>query len=384
MNTQNEQAMHPPGVVIDRSPDAKRVFVGCPSIAILPSGAYAASHSWFGPGTTMDTTALFISRDEGANWETAGEIKGQFWSTLFVHNGQLYIMGVDSRYGRVVIRGVENSLEKWTEPIDSDTGLLMPDTEYHTAPVPVVVHNGRIWRAFERREPADGWCNNFHPFVMSAAVDADLLKAKSWRVSDSPGRFQQKWRSLITREEARNTSRAGEHEAFNPENGWLEGNIVITPEDGLVDILRVHEPFEGETAAVARVSSDGRKLTFDPANGFVRLPGGCIKFTIRHDPVSNRYWALTNFVHNQDRGFNAERTRNTLGLAVSPDLRKWDISRQILHEHDRDNTGFQYVDWLFNGGDIIAVSRTAFGDSDNSHNANYLTFHRVPNFRKLP
>jgi hypothetical protein len=38
----------PPGVIIDRSPDFERVYVACPSIAILPDGSYVASHSWFG------------------------------------------------------------------------------------------------------------------------------------------------------------------------------------------------------------------------------------------------------------------------------------------------------------------------------------------------
>jgi hypothetical protein len=32
---------------------------------------------------------------------------------------------------------------------------------------------------------------------------------------------------------------------------------------------------------------------------------------------------------------------------------------------------------------IVAVSRTAWGDSHNFHDANYLTFHRINDFRKL-
>ncbi len=47
--------------------------------------------------------------------------------------------------------------------------------------------------------------------------------------------------------------------------------------------------------------------------------------------------------------------------------------------------GFQYVDWKFEGEDLIAVSRTAFDDglggAANYHDANFITFHRVCNFR---
>jgi hypothetical protein len=44
------------------------------------------------------------------------------------------------------------------------------------------------------------------------------------------------------------------------------------------------------------------------------------------------------------------------------------------------------VDWQFDGRHIIFLSRTAFDDdfggAHNYHDANYLTFHRIRNFRK--
>jgi len=52
-------------------------------------------------------------------------------------------------------------------------------------------------------------------------------------------------------------------------------------------------------------------------------------------------------------------------------------SRRPLHH------AWQYVDWVFDGDDLVAASRTAYGDSHNFHDANYLTFHRVRHFRTL-
>ncbi|MEN8251911.1 MAG: exo-alpha-sialidase, partial [Bacteroidota bacterium] len=112
--------------------------------------------------------------------------------------------------------------------------------------------------------------------------------------------------------------------------------------------------------------------------------GGSKKFVIRFDEKSKRYWALTNFKH--DIGYNPERTRNCLALASSPDLKKWTVHEYILYHPDFVSHGFQYADWRIEGNDMLAVVRTAFDDGKvpphNCHDANYLLFKRIKNFRK--
>ena len=46
-------------------------------------------------------------------------------------------------------------------------------------------------------------------------------------------------------------------------------------------------------------------------------------------------------------------------------------------------TAFQYIDWQFDGEDIIYISRTAYDGAANFHDANRVTFHRVEGFKKL-
>jgi len=79
------------------------------------------------------------------------------------------------------------------------------------------------------------------------------------------------------------------------------------------------------------------------------------------------------------------RTRNTLALLRSEDLHTWELRSVVLHHPERQRHGFQYVDWLFDGDDLVVVSRTAFDDAEGGahdyHDANYLTFHRVKDFR---
>ena len=83
----------------------------------------------------------------------------------------------------------------------------------------------------------------------------------------------------------------------------------------------------------------------------------------------------------------ASLIRNTLALVSSPDLAAWTVRSVILYHGDVAKHGFQYVDWLFEGDDLIAASRTAYDDglggAHNQHDANYLTFHRIPNFRTM-
>jgi hypothetical protein len=80
-----------------------------------------------------------------------------------------------------------------------------------------------------------------------------------------------------------------------------------------------------------------------------------------------------------------ERTRNTLALISSPDLRNWTVHKVVLQDDNVDKSGFQYVDWQVEGADMVFVSRTAFFDgawfADNQHNSNFITFHRIDNFR---
>jgi hypothetical protein len=356
-----------PGVVIDHSPASSRQYIGSPSIAVLPDGTYVASHDLFGPGSTRDTTLVFASNDRGASWVRLATIKGQWWSTLFFHRGALYLMGTSREYGETVIRRSLDRGLTWTTPVDSTSGRLLPGKKFHCAPVPVVEHKGRIWRGMEDAEGPGGWGEHFRAFMMSAPIEGDLLRADSWTVSNPLG-SDPSWLDGMF-------------------GGWLEGNAVVTPGGEIVDILRVDTKPEPGYAAVVRISGDGNAASFDPDSDFIRLPGGGKKFTIRYDPKTETYWSLTNWVPPKFDLGQPPRTRNTLALVASTDLKDWDVRAVVLHHPDVERHGFQYVDWLFEGDDLVAVVRTAYDDglggAHNQHDANFMTFHRIEDFRTL-
>ena len=379
-----------PGTVIDYKP-AEIGFVGSPAIVIMPDGTYIAKSSGRG-----GTTKIWHSYDRGISWKQIARVEEMVWSNIFYHDGALYMMGTTAGHlrGHCVIRKSDNGGYTWTVPRDEYSGLLFEDISYHTAPMQTMIYNGRIWRTMEDEHgKPQHWGTQFRAFMMSAPLDADLLKASNWTSSDRLG--------------------------YNPDwlegrfRGWLEGNVVVDPNGDIVNVLRVDYRPDGGKAAIIRYSNDGRKSFFDPENDFIDFPGGNKKFFILFDKDSGYYWALSNAIipkhagGNLDRAreytgqtiptsrdpggkyafSNPERTRNTLALMTSRDLRDWKIREIILYHPDVSKHGFQYPNFVFDGDDIVFVSRTAYhddhGGADNQHNANYITFHRICDFRSL-
>jgi hypothetical protein len=299
----NIPAQTPPGVIIDHEPSASGRFIGSPSIAVLPNGTYVASHDFFGPNSgekTSGVTRVFTSTDKGRTWQQTAELHDQFWSTLFVHHRQLYLMGTSAEYGRIVIRRASENAATWT-----DRSFITENAGYHTAPVPIVEKNRRLWRAFEFH-PAGPW-GHFEALVASASATSDLLNPKSWTL----------------------TERVPYPASLSEGQTWLEGNAVIAPDGFVYDILRVQNL---EKSATLRVLNEDR-LHFEGSNSF---PGGAKKFTIRFDPQTHLYWTLANpaATDNPLSATDPAALRNVLTLLSSPDLITWRTEHIVLTHPD--------------------------------------------------
>ncbi|CAD5290600.1 MULTISPECIES: sialidase family protein [unclassified Imperialibacter] len=363
-----------PGVVVAHSPASSGKYIGSPSLAVLPNGDYLASHDFFGPSSNEHVKAdsrIYRSTNRGKSWKFVTEIHGAFWSKLFVSEGKLYFIGTDRHHGHTIIRTSADNGTTWTEPVDNKTGLLL-EGEYHNAPVPVIEHNRRLWKGMESAMgPIKQWGKRYGAFMMSIPVGQDPLVADNWTFS--------------------NTLYYDSTYLEGNFGGWLEGNAVVSPEGKILDILRVDDRSTlEEKAAFISISDDGKVATFDEATGFVPFPGGSKKFAIRFDPESQLYWTIANDVPAEvkaaNQGKNPASLRNTQALFSSENLHDWTLRKVLLQHEDPVNHGFQYVDWQFDGKDIIFLSRTAYDDGQGgahrSHDANFLTFHRIKKFRK--
>ena len=359
-----------PGVVVDHSAASSGIYLGSAGIAVLPDGAYLTKCDEFGPKSTEHkraVTRVHRSDDRGATWRPVARIDGLFWANIFTHKGAVYLLGTVKHHGRIVIMRSDDGGHTWTTPADGQNGLLTTTGEYHTGPMPIVVHDGRIWRAFEDAMGGTRWGERYRASMMSVPVDADLLQQANWTFSNPLARDSQ-WLGGVF-------------------GGWLEGNAVVTPAGEIVNVLRIACP-EGGKAAIVRVSPDGKTVHFDPKNDIIDFPGGAKKFTIRFDDETGSYWTLANPVMPKHEGeTRASSIRNTLALMCSKDLRTWQIRCVLIYHPEVRHHGFQYPDWLFEGRDIVAAVRTAYDDglggARNAHDANFLTFHRFADFRKL-
>lgn len=377
-----------PGKVIASSPDPVTLFHASPSIVILPNGTYIASHDWGGANSSGIFTSIYSSSNKGESWELVSVINNLRWANLFYHNNALYIMGVANGMGDICIRRSTDNGTTWTVASGSTTGILVAG-RFHTAPTPTVVHNGRIWRAFEE-SPDSANERDFYAFVLSAPVNSDLLQASNWTRSSKVG-FNSTWVN-----------------ADSPE--WCEGNVVVTPEGKIVDYLRMKTDqavngtleMQGyasaipryEVAGMIKISDDGKTASFNPSTDFVHFPGASTKFTIRYDPVSKKYWSIVNKITTVVSGWNNGSSngpwnqRNVIILSSSSDLKNWEERYKLIRWNEgdiitrRETFGFQYVDWQFENNDIVAVMRTSWYGHD-WHNANLLTFHRLTDFRNL-
>ena len=371
-------------IELRHQPERTRTYLGSPSIVRLPDGALLAAHDYFGRRSPRNRdgeealTSVYRSEDNGKTWHNTTHIINCFWSSLFVHRESAYILGTSQRFGSIVIRRSADGGHSWSHPTDEQSGLLFrggPGQEppnYHCAPVPILRHAGRIYRAFEdcvsRKWPPVG----AQSLVISAAEDSNLLEASSWTQSNrllfDPAWVLPDW-SVIK----------------SP--AWLEGNVVLAPNGEMWNVLRFHSDPLVDRAAIVKIHDGGRRITFDPANGFIDFPGGMSKFTIRRDPVTKLYLTLAN--NNTDPAYAEQR--NVLSLCASEDLLHWRHVKTLLeddtglsHEDSIRLTGFQYADWQFDGDNIIFVVRMAYRGAVGYHDANRITFHVLENFRRLP
>lgn len=334
-----------------------RVYTASPSIVVLPNGDYVISHNLFGADTSPSaadsgTTFLFRSSDGGESWAElpSSPMMDMKRGSLFVHDGDLYIWGYTAAPGEIIIRRSADNGDTWTTPSDAATGLIRTGT-YGGTPFNPVVHNGRIWFAQSGRR------------AMNVPAGADLLDASQWLLTPSA-----------------NTSNG----PFGADLVVTEAQVVASPRTGVVLMPKIGGL---PSTTLIRVPTPGT-ITSPSDDDWVYLPGGEKKFGAAHDPVSDRFFVLSNPVlpvHEGHPSIAPELIRNTAAMLSSKDLVHWDVVQIFLYSPHISYEAFQYLNFDIDGDDMIVGSRTAFDIGGNKpprgHDSNMITFHRIENFR---
>jgi len=345
-----------------------RLWHSSPAILELEDGSMLVSHDTAGRGTT-----LWRSGDGGETWEQIWYTEYMVYAGLFENKGSVYLMGVRRGTGEPAVPAIYRSDDggyTWTEPKDNKTGWLLEDDgtcliqPAHTAPVPVVKHNGRIYRAIDTS--GSGW-KQFSVFMISADEDADLLDRKSWTITN-PVKLSDYYNVLPD-------------DFQYTDAGMCEANAVLGPDGQMYVMARFNSAPEIDYAAVCKLKDDAT-LEFDR---IIKFPGGMTKFVVRYDESTGKWFSLVNPNHQQDYVLQ----RLVLSLAVSDDMYNWEVKETLLvpdwlenWERMTERNAFQYVDWYFKGDDIVYVVREANQGAANYHNGNYTTVYTLKDYKQ--
>jgi hypothetical protein len=352
------------GTPVSGSP---KVYTASPSIAVLPNGDYVITDNDFGSESTAATSArtnVFRSTDKGATWTQTATLTEMKRGSLFVHQGTLHLIGYTTNNAKkdalsVIRRSTDNGVAWGVQPSTRDTGLF-GNGGGGTPNVPVV-HDGRLWLALGGKRARS-----------VPTTETNLLLTRRWTRSGQASTSGGPVASGITISEAQ---------------------VVASPRTGVVLMPKVQQ---SNTSVLLRVDpADPSKMLTPTAADWIALPGGEKKFAARYDPVSDRFWVLSNPVlpahadHlSLSDGTFAVRpwlVRNTAALISSRDLVSWDVEQIFLYSKNVDYEGFQYPQFDYDGADMVIASRTAFDVGGNKplrgHDSNLTTFHRIEDFR---
>ncbi|MBE6598404.1 MAG: hypothetical protein E7638_03055 [Ruminococcaceae bacterium] len=335
-----------------------------PSLIKLPSGKLLASMDVYKGGGPNNLSLLFKSCDRGETWHYICDLYPLFWGKLFLHGGRLYMIGCSAEFGDMVIGASDDEGETWTAPVHLFAGACtVGGNGYEQSPMPVLTHNGRIYVSAEYAGRELGRL----PCMLSAAEDSDLLDPANWHATkpyeadaDLLGMPGVRMECLI------------------------EGNPFITPDGDLCVMYRVDADGTGlldGRSVVLKVDTENPdgELTL---HKIISMPVGYrSKFMLRYDEVSGYYIAIGNLPTSNER----YQQRNIITLLCSKDSENWTVLDPII-DGGREQifeVGYQYPSFLFDGEDILLQVRTAVNGAHNFHDANYATFHVIPDFRKL-
>ncbi len=175
---------------------------------------------------------------------------------------------------------------------------------------------------------------------------------------------------------------------------WLEPNVVNV--NGRLRLLLrcvIDEYATASICGICDLTDDGRDLKLEFTQ-FAALPGAQNKFFIMYDETGKLFWMLSN-MPTDSQGFFADREkllkigyhggpgneRRILMLYYSRDALNW-FQAGCAAMWPSPLQAFMYPSAVIHGDDILFISRTS-REAQNQHDADLVTFHRIPDFRSL-
>lgn len=341
-------------------------YLSSPSIIKTKKGTLVASMDVFGDKMPQNLTLIYRSEDNGDTWHYSCELMPCFWGELFEHRGDIYMLAVSAEYGDLLIGRSTDDGKSFCTPtplVRGSCSNYIPGP--HKNATAVTEHDGRIWASIEYGA-WDEYGGHFYFTFASADANGDLLEPSNWLFSE-PLKYSPEWKGAFP----------------GRTRGALEGNAVVSPDGKLYNILRYEtEKTDNHYGKIPVLEADTKNpeapLKF---SHFATLEANKSKFEIKRDALSGKYYTIADRIRNGD----CTRHRNLLSLFVSDDLRTFRLVKDLIDYTNEDPlmVGVQYCSFVYDGDDILFVCRTAVGGAHSYHDSNYITFHKIKNFRQL-
>ncbi len=387
--------------ILLESPDPEKIYCYSPALCHGFDGRFIASFDFGGPGTGAlegprsdrgdyaagNQLRVLTSDDRGENWTERARLP-MLHALLFKAGKALYVLGQSGRL--LISRSLDNG-ESW-----SGCFVLNDEFNWHQNACRVDVWNGRVTLVYDHRLPQPGW-PNVAPVLFTADENADLCRRESWETSEE----------FDPTESLAGMKNIGFpfQPADNP--GILEANVFrihdplhqfYDPSGESVTILcRAHTGMSNYAALLRGIVRPGevrleKQLT--PGKGelfLLPLPGGQMKFFLDYDPVSKLYWMVASQTTDSYRKIeylqpgrmaSAYNQRCRLMLQFSSNGLDWCFAG-LVAKGEEERCARHYASFLFDGDDILILSRSGDRRARGSHDGNLLTLHRVRNFRDL-
>lgn len=335
-------------------------YLCSPSLVRHPDGFLLASMDLYAMEHPQNLTLIFRSDDNGKTWHYVSELMPCFWGQMFIHNGELYMISCSTEYGDLLIGKSTDGGKTFGAPVTLLRGSngRNGNDGCHKSPQNIHIFDGRLYTTLEW----GSWSNKefcHAAMVMSCDLNDDLLISENWSFTE-PRKFD--------------PSDVEDMFSLPACTMTIEGTLVTSPDGDLLNVMR----FGGPSCVIAykvNTTDHGAPLAYSHC---IPFPAHQSKFTIKYDAVSKKYYSVASRL-------TGNTVRNLLSLIASDDLQNWYVAKDLLDYSDQDpqKIGFQYVDFEFDGDDIIYLCRTALNNANSFHNTNYATFHRIENFRVL-
>jgi hypothetical protein len=408
-------------VKVYESPDPSGIYTYSPGIALLPGGRLVATMDLSGPaigmldgpteimeGGKLWFGKVFTSDDRGQTWTHRTDFPFMH-ARPFTAGSSVYVIG---QCNDLMIMRSDDNGETWREPVRLTDGQI-----WHQAPSNVHYAKGSVYLVMERKVYDDikgWWVSILAPVLMRGRADADLTQRDNWTFAselafrDAVPSQALEWFGVPFFSHPFNEPSFPAPKRANAPIGWLETNVVqftdpahywYDPEGrtfhlwmrahtggtGLAAIAKVVEQEDGSMETMLVTAPSGRKMVYVPC------PGGQMKFHIVYDEQTKLYWLLSSQATDSmtraellpdERCSLPNNERHRLQLHFSKNCIDWCFAGMVSAGASPRQSR-HYASLQIDGDDLYVLSRSGDEKAHNPHDVNFISFHKIRDFRSL-